>query len=151
MNVARLNMSHGDHTSHQKTIDLVKEYNAQFEDKVVSIMLDTKVCRLQKIGILIFVWLFYYIMPSLRFDVKIERQQRKGCFERLIISSLSAEVYEIAYFAIIAYLFMNIPFKIAKFGIIFLFKYELGMHDDSACPYILSDICKNFIIVNITI
>ncbi|KAF6134153.1 hypothetical protein GIB67_013550 [Kingdonia uniflora] len=42
MNVARLNMSHGDHASHQKTIDLVKEYNAQFEDKVISIMLDTK-------------------------------------------------------------------------------------------------------------
>ncbi|GMJ11023.1 plastidial pyruvate kinase 3 [Hibiscus trionum] len=42
MNVARLNMSHGDHTSHQKTIDLVKEYNAQFEDKVIAIMLDTK-------------------------------------------------------------------------------------------------------------
>lgn len=43
MNVARLNMSHGDHASHQKTIDLVKEYNAQFEDRVVAIMLDTKV------------------------------------------------------------------------------------------------------------
>lgn len=43
MNVARLNMSHGDHASHQKTIDLVKEYNSQFEDKVVAIMLDTKV------------------------------------------------------------------------------------------------------------
>uniref|UniRef100_A0A5B6ZCL7 Pyruvate kinase n=1 Tax=Davidia involucrata TaxID=16924 RepID=A0A5B6ZCL7_DAVIN len=42
MNVARLNMSHGDHASHQKTIDLVKEYNAQFEDKGVAIMLDTK-------------------------------------------------------------------------------------------------------------
>ncbi|XAR70603.1 Pyruvate kinase [Bertholletia excelsa] len=42
MNVARLNMSHGEHASHQKTIDLVKEYNAQFEDKVVAIMLDTK-------------------------------------------------------------------------------------------------------------
>ncbi|XP_042025080.1 pyruvate kinase isozyme G, chloroplastic-like isoform X2 [Salvia splendens] len=42
MNVARLNMSHGDHASHQKTIDLVKEYNAQFEDRVVAIMLDTK-------------------------------------------------------------------------------------------------------------
>ncbi|XP_057478336.1 pyruvate kinase isozyme G, chloroplastic-like isoform X1 [Actinidia eriantha] len=42
MNVARLNMSHGDHASHQKTIDLVKEYNAQFEDKAVAIMLDTK-------------------------------------------------------------------------------------------------------------
>lgn len=44
MNVARLNMSHGDHASHQKTIDLVKEYNSQFDDKVVAIMLDTKVC-----------------------------------------------------------------------------------------------------------
>ena len=43
MNVARLNMSHGDHFSHQKTIDLVKEYNAQFKDKVIAIMLDTKV------------------------------------------------------------------------------------------------------------
>lgn len=42
MNVARLNMSHGDHASHQKTIDMVKEYNAQFEDKVIAIMLDTK-------------------------------------------------------------------------------------------------------------
>ncbi|KAJ8434191.1 hypothetical protein Cgig2_004662 [Carnegiea gigantea] len=42
MNVARLNMSHGDHTSHQKTIDLVKEYNAQFDDKVIAVMLDTK-------------------------------------------------------------------------------------------------------------
>ncbi|KAI3681984.1 hypothetical protein L2E82_50294 [Cichorium intybus] len=42
MNVARLNMSHGDHASHQKTIDLVKEYNAQFKEKVIAIMLDTK-------------------------------------------------------------------------------------------------------------
>ncbi|GFP91334.1 plastidial pyruvate kinase 2 [Phtheirospermum japonicum] len=32
MNVARLNMSHGDHASHQKVIDLVKEYNAQAKD-----------------------------------------------------------------------------------------------------------------------
>lgn len=46
MNVARLNMSHGDHESHKKTIDLVKEYNSQFEDKVVAIMLDTKACCL---------------------------------------------------------------------------------------------------------
>jgi len=30
MNVARMNMSHGDHASHKKVIDLVKEYNAQF-------------------------------------------------------------------------------------------------------------------------
>lgn len=42
MNVARLNMSHGDHSSHQKTIDLVKEYNAQTKDNVIAIMLDTK-------------------------------------------------------------------------------------------------------------
>ncbi|XP_016201537.1 pyruvate kinase isozyme G, chloroplastic [Arachis ipaensis] len=42
MNVARLNMSHGDHASHQKTIDFVKEYNAQFQDNVIAIMLDTK-------------------------------------------------------------------------------------------------------------
>jgi pyruvate kinase len=44
MNVARLNMSHGDHQSHQKVINLVKEYNAQNTDgNVIAIMLDTKV------------------------------------------------------------------------------------------------------------
>lgn len=42
MNVARLNMSHGDHASHQKVIDLIKEYNAQVKDNVIAIMLDTK-------------------------------------------------------------------------------------------------------------
>lgn len=43
MNVARLNMSHGDHQSHQKVIDLVKEYNTQNTDgNVIAIMLDTK-------------------------------------------------------------------------------------------------------------
>ncbi|XLS72138.1 hypothetical protein HN51_029003 [Arachis hypogaea] len=42
MNVARLNMSHGDHASHQKVIDLVKDYNAQSKDNVIAIMLDTK-------------------------------------------------------------------------------------------------------------
>ncbi|XP_026660944.1 plastidial pyruvate kinase 2-like [Phoenix dactylifera] len=42
MNVARLNMSHGDHASHQKVIDLVKEYNTQSKDNVIAIMLDTK-------------------------------------------------------------------------------------------------------------
>ncbi|KAJ7011225.1 hypothetical protein D5086_001309 [Populus alba] len=42
MNVARLNMSHGDHASHKITIDLVKEYNAQSDDNVIAIMLDTK-------------------------------------------------------------------------------------------------------------
>ena len=44
MNVARLNMSHGDHASHQKVIDLVKEYNAQTKDNVIALMVDTKVC-----------------------------------------------------------------------------------------------------------
>ncbi|RWW33503.1 hypothetical protein GW17_00001783 [Ensete ventricosum] len=42
MNVARMNMSHGDHSSHQKVIDLVKEYNEQNKDNVIAIMLDTK-------------------------------------------------------------------------------------------------------------
>ncbi|KAJ0989969.1 hypothetical protein J5N97_008325 [Dioscorea zingiberensis] len=42
MNVARLNMSHGDHESHQKIIDLVKEYNVLSKDNVIAIMLDTK-------------------------------------------------------------------------------------------------------------
>ncbi|GER49798.1 pyruvate kinase [Striga asiatica] len=42
MNVARLNMSHGDHASHQKVIDLVKEYNSHAKDNVIAIMLDTK-------------------------------------------------------------------------------------------------------------
>ena len=43
MNVARMNMSHGDHASHKKVIDLVKEYNAQSKDNTIAIMLDTKV------------------------------------------------------------------------------------------------------------
>lgn len=44
MNVARMNMSHGDHKSHKKVIDLVKEYNAENKDgNVIAIMLDTKV------------------------------------------------------------------------------------------------------------
>lgn len=43
VNVARLNMSHGDHASQQKTINLVKEDNFQFEDKVMAIILDTEV------------------------------------------------------------------------------------------------------------
>ncbi|KAG5375104.1 hypothetical protein IGI04_039700 [Brassica rapa subsp. trilocularis] len=42
MNVARMNMSHGDHASHKKVIDLVKEYNAQSKDNAIAIMLDTK-------------------------------------------------------------------------------------------------------------
>lgn len=50
MNVARLNMSHGDHTSHKKVIDLVKEYNAQSKDNVIAIMLDTKVSVASRIS-----------------------------------------------------------------------------------------------------
>mmetsp|Transcript_27374 Transcript_27374/g.37758 ORF Transcript_27374/g.37758 Transcript_27374/m.37758 type:complete len:626 (-) Transcript_27374:219-2096(-) len=43
MNVARLNMSHGDHTSHQQVIDLVKEYNASGRrGDHIGILLDTK-------------------------------------------------------------------------------------------------------------
>ncbi|KAE8721654.1 hypothetical protein F3Y22_tig00015426pilonHSYRG00066 [Hibiscus syriacus] len=41
MNVARLIMSHGDHASHQKVIDLVKEYNAQSKVNTIAILLDT--------------------------------------------------------------------------------------------------------------
>ena len=43
MNVARLNMSHGDHSSHQKVIDLIKEYNAKSPENAIAIMVDTKV------------------------------------------------------------------------------------------------------------
>ncbi|KAG6426553.1 hypothetical protein SASPL_110778 [Salvia splendens] len=39
-------MSHGDHASHQKVIDLVKEYNSQVKDNVIAIMLDTKASSL---------------------------------------------------------------------------------------------------------
>lgn len=41
MNVARLNMSHGDHKSHKAVVDLVKEYN-KLNRNNVAIMLDTK-------------------------------------------------------------------------------------------------------------
>ena len=41
MNVARLNMSHGDHKSHKAVVDLVREYNALGRGNV-AIMLDTK-------------------------------------------------------------------------------------------------------------
>ena len=41
MNVARLNMSHGDHRSHKAVVDLVREYNALGRGNV-AIMLDTK-------------------------------------------------------------------------------------------------------------
>lgn len=57
MNVARLNMSHGEHASHQKTIDLVREYNSQSKDNVIAIMLDTKV----------FLWHFFnYLITILQ-------------------------------------------------------------------------------------
>lgn len=42
MNVARMNMSHGDHQSHLRVIELVKEYNSLAPDSVVAILLDTK-------------------------------------------------------------------------------------------------------------
>ena len=45
MNVARMNMSHGNHASHQRVIDLVKEYNAQSRDNIIAIMLDTKASK----------------------------------------------------------------------------------------------------------
>lgn len=41
MNVARLNMSHGDHASHKKVVDLVNEYNALGRG-TVALLLDTK-------------------------------------------------------------------------------------------------------------
>lgn len=41
MNVARLNMSHGDHASHKAVVDLVREYNA-LNRGCIGIMLDTK-------------------------------------------------------------------------------------------------------------
>ena len=41
MNVVRLNMSHGDHSSHNEVVELVKEYN-QLNKRTLAIMLDTK-------------------------------------------------------------------------------------------------------------
>ncbi|CAM6129147.1 unnamed protein product [Calypogeia fissa] len=42
MNIARLNMSHGDHASHKKVIDLVREYNEEAGAHIIGLMLDTK-------------------------------------------------------------------------------------------------------------
>eukprot|EP00475_Leptophrys_vorax_P006092 TRINITY_DN13738_c0_g1_i1.p1 TRINITY_DN13738_c0_g1~~TRINITY_DN13738_c0_g1_i1.p1 ORF type:complete len:621 (+),score=40.48 TRINITY_DN13738_c0_g1_i1:24-1865(+) len=46
MNVVRLNMSHGDHASHRRVVELVREYNKQQArdgcGNVLAIMLDTK-------------------------------------------------------------------------------------------------------------
>jgi len=61
MNVARLNMSHGDHASHQKVIDLVKEYNNQSKDNVIAIMLDTKAS--------FYLWFFSFQFIGFRCDV----------------------------------------------------------------------------------
>lgn len=41
INVVRLNMSHGDHTSHSHVVDLVREYNTEKSGNL-AIMLDTK-------------------------------------------------------------------------------------------------------------
>ncbi|EXB72484.1 Pyruvate kinase isozyme G [Morus notabilis] len=61
MNVARLNMSHGDHASHKKVIDLVKEYNAANKDNVIAIMLDTKARFSQSLS---FVRIIYVNSPT---------------------------------------------------------------------------------------
>ena len=42
MTVARLNFSHGDHETHQKTVQSLKAAFKQRRDKPVAIMLDTK-------------------------------------------------------------------------------------------------------------
>eukprot|EP00270_Netrium_digitus_P016495 TRINITY_DN592_c0_g1_i1.p1 TRINITY_DN592_c0_g1~~TRINITY_DN592_c0_g1_i1.p1 ORF type:complete len:634 (+),score=149.18 TRINITY_DN592_c0_g1_i1:27-1904(+) len=42
MNVARLNMSHGDHASHLKVLQLVREHNEQPNANVIALLLDTK-------------------------------------------------------------------------------------------------------------
>jgi hypothetical protein len=65
MNVARMNMSHGDHASHQKVIDLVKEYNAQSKDNVIAIMLDTKAS-------------FCFTFDSISFYVKLVHRVAKA-------------------------------------------------------------------------
>ncbi|WOH01401.1 hypothetical protein DCAR_0520783 [Daucus carota subsp. sativus] len=43
--VARMNMSHGGHTSHQKVIDLAKEYNNEHKDNVITIMVKESVMK----------------------------------------------------------------------------------------------------------
>lgn len=42
MNVARLNFSHGDHTSHGKSLDNLRAALKQRPDKTCAVMLDTK-------------------------------------------------------------------------------------------------------------
>ena len=68
MNVARLNMSHGDHESHQKVIDLVKEYNAQTKDNVIAIMLDTKVNYLFRAFLLLFIMPLFVCIHQFTFS-----------------------------------------------------------------------------------
>lgn len=80
MNVARMNMSHGDHASHQKVIEMVKEYNAQSKDNVIAIMLDTKASFVLDLffssffnikfsirNLVILIWsAMYYMLPNER-------------------------------------------------------------------------------------
>ena len=42
MNIARLNFSHGDHTSHAEAVRVIREANKQRPEKACAIMLDTK-------------------------------------------------------------------------------------------------------------
>jgi hypothetical protein len=45
VNVCRMNMSHGDHKSHQEVIEKIKRYN-ELDRGCLAILLDTKVCFL---------------------------------------------------------------------------------------------------------
>ena len=42
MNICRMNFSHGDHESHRKTLNLIREALKKRPEKHVAIMLDTK-------------------------------------------------------------------------------------------------------------
>lgn len=42
MNIARLNFSHGDHETHARTVESIRNAAAKFPDKAVGILLDTK-------------------------------------------------------------------------------------------------------------
>ena len=48
MNIARLNMSHGDHSSHKSVIDSLKILNKKL-DHPVGILLDTQVLRSEQV------------------------------------------------------------------------------------------------------
>ena len=83
MNVARLNMSHGDHSSHKKTIDLVKEYNAQSDDNVIAIMLDTKVY-----------WFLKILIQFFSFSVSDQQIFNKFKFDHFILVSVVKPIYD---------------------------------------------------------